>query len=172
MAHIDHAWPGPCFPRRPQVKQPSSFRGLLHMTKTSGRSATGGINTGGMLVGAGFKPALSQILRAGPMIPRISGEPRLPEEGGFETRPYKRHDLRASPRSCPSRLSLWGAYAICDSPARFAEEGLTAEVRRGRIGRRSLPCSRLPRSPARTSPSRPRRHRLPRRRGAASANRR
>ena len=50
--------------------------------------------------------------------------------------------------------------------------GSRMQVRRGRSDRRSSPWSTPPRSPSRTSPSRPRTHRLPRRRGAASANRR
>src|SRR5215216_5342611 len=61
-----------------------------------------------MLIGAGFKPALSQMLRAAPVIARISGEPRLREEGGFKTRPYKRHDIRAPQRLSPSGLSFAG----------------------------------------------------------------
>ena len=45
-------------------------------------------------------------------------------------------------------------------------------IRRRRSGRRSSPWSTPPRSPSRTSPSRPRTHRLPRKRGAGSASRR
>ena len=46
------------------------------------------------------------------------------------------------------------------------------EIRRDRSGRRSSPWSTPRRSLSRTSPSSPRMHRLPRTRGAASANRR
>src|SRR5215217_5621228 len=101
-----------------------------------------------MLVRAGFKPALSQILRDGPMTPRISREPRLPEEGGFETRPYKRHDVRALHMRRPHNELGGLQYPAASAPrvrlsaAPTSPSGVTiielAELH-GRLGTRCCP---------------------------------
>ncbi len=53
-----------------------------------------------------------------------------------------------------------------------AKRFTNAKIRRGRSDRGSLPWSTRPQSPSQTSHSSPRKHKLPRARAAASANRR
>ncbi len=88
----------------------------------------------------------------------------------------------ASPRRCSPASMCFSAIALLSESSsalvtisfRACEFFMLLSflAGRGRSGRRSSPWSTPPRSPSRTSPSRPRTHRPPRRRGAASANRR
>ena len=89
-----------------------------------------------------------------------------------------RRRQRRRPRRCvrSAAIETQGRRSSCpETPPRFLVSGLrhlSAQIRQDRSGRRSSPWSTPPRSPSRTSPSRPRTHRPPRRRAAASASRR
>ena len=102
---------------------------------------------------------LSSPRRRGPMTPcSLSIQRALRSRRDDSMRQIK------NGRGNPRPFAVW-----CLRPLSLSR---SAEIRQGRSDRRSSPWSRPPRSPSRTSPSSPRRHRLPRRRAAASASRR